>query len=343
MLLAGDVGGTKTLLGLFTPKPDRPSAIDVGEFVTLDYAGLEPMIESFLEPRGVEARHIEAASFGVAGAVTDQVARLTKVPWLVDCAGIAERLKFRRTHVLNDLEALAWGITVLEADELNMLQRGVPHPKGNAAVIAAGTGLGEGILLNVNGRFVPGASEGGHADFAARTPREIEMLRDLTRIYGRVRYEDILSGPGLVNVYQFTHQSFGTDPTRTLGAISPSHLCPAVGRVSDPTELPARISRAAMDHLCDQCVEALDMFVAIYGAESGNIALRTVATAGVYVGGGIAPKILPALESGTFLDAFRAKEPMADYVATIPVAVILNPDSGLLGAAVHAQQVATGA
>src|SRR5580765_1522772 len=197
MLLAGDVGGTKTLLGLFTPKPDRPSAIDVGEFVTLDYSGLEPMIEAFLESRDVEPRHIEAASFGVAGAVTDQVARMTNVPWLVDAAAIAEQLRFRRTHVLNDLEALAWGITVLEADELNMLQRGVPHPKGNAAVIAAGTGLGEAMLLNVEGRFVPGASEGGHADFAARTPREIEMSKELTRIYGRVRVEDILSGPGL--------------------------------------------------------------------------------------------------------------------------------------------------
>jgi glucokinase len=338
--LAGDVGGTKTLLGLFTPKPDRPSAIDVGEFVTLDHDGLEPIIESFLQSRGVEPRHIEAACFGVAGAVTDQVARLTNVPWCVDGASIAERLKFRRTYVLNDLEALAYGITVLAADELTMLQRGVQHPRGNAAVIAAGTGLGEAMLLNVNGRFVPGASEGGHADFAARTPREIEMLRDLTRIYGRVRVEDILSGPGLVNVYQFTHQSFGTSPVRTLGAVSPSHLCAAVGRVSDPTELPARISRAAMEHACDQCVEALEMFVAVYGAESGNIALRTVATAGVYVGGGIAPKILPALESGTFLDAFRAKEPMAAYVATIPVAVILNPDAGLLGAAVHAQQMA---
>ncbi len=342
MLLAGDVGGTKTLLGLFTPKPDRPSAIDVGEFTTLDHAGLEPMIDAFLQSRGVEERHIEAATFGVAGAVTDQVARLTNVPWLVDAASITERLKFRRTYVLNDLEALAYGVTVLEADELTMLQRGVPHPKGNAAVIAAGTGLGEALLLNINGRFVPGASEGGHADFAARTPREIDMLRDLTRIYGRVRYEDILSGPGLVNVYQFTHQSFGTSPVRTLGAISPSHLCAAVGRVSDPTELPALISRAAMNRTCERCVEALDMFVAVYGAESGNIALRTCATAGVYVGGGIAPKILPALESGTFLDAFRAKDPMADYVATIPVAVILNPDAGLIGAAVHAQEMSVG-
>jgi glucokinase len=249
---------------------------------------------------------------------------------------------------------------VLEHDELSVLQRGVPHPKGNAAVIAAGTGLGEAILLNVNGQFIPGPSEGGHADFAPRTGREIDLLRELMRIYGRVSVEAILSGPGLVNVYQFTHQSFGTDPgvvpiyqfshqpagadrAQMPGSVLPSHLCEGVGRVSDPAELPARITGAAMERRCSQCIEALDIFVSVYGAESGNIALRTVATAGVYVGGGIAPKILPALESGLFLDAFRAKEPMADFVATIPIAVILNPDAGLLGAAVHAQQMSVGA
>lgn len=342
MLLAGDVGGTKTLLGLFVAKPERPSAIDVGEFVTLEHSGLEPMIEAFLKSRQVEPRHIEAATFGVAGAVTDEIARLTNVPWLVEGPAISERLEFRRTHVLNDLEALAYGVTVLEADELAMIQRGVPHARGNAAVIAAGTGLGEALLLNVNGRFVPGASEGGHADFAARTPREIDMLKELTRIYGRVRVEDVLSGPGLVNVYQFTHQSFDTGPMRRADAVAPARLCAAVGAVSDPAELPPRITRAALEGACDQCVEALELFVAVYGAECGNIALRTVATAGVYIGGGIAPKILPALQSGTFLDAFRAKAPMADLVATIPVAVILNPDAGLLGAAVHAQQRSTG-
>lgn len=343
MLLAGDVGGTKTLLGLFTAKPDRPDLIDIGEFVTLDYSGLEPMIETFLGSRQVQPRHIEAASFGVAGAVTAQIARLTNVPWHVDCASVARQLGFRRTHVLNDLEALAYAVTVLEPDEVSMLQRGVPDPHGNAAVIAAGTGLGEALLLNVQGRLVPGASEGGHADFAARTPREIELLRELTRIFGRVSVETILSGPGLVNVYQFTHDSFGTGPILSPRSIVPAHVCDAVGEVADPSDLPARISRAAMEQMCDRCVEALDMFVSIYGAESGNIALRAVATAGVYVGGGIAPKILRALESGPFLESFRAKQPMADLVATIPVAVILNPDAGLVGAAVHAQHASVGA
>jgi glucokinase len=339
MILAGDVGGTKTLLGLFTQAPERPAAIDVGEFVTLDYEGLEPMIQSFLQSRGVESRRIDAACFGVAGAITGQVARLTNVPWSVDGALIGEILAFKRTSVLNDLEALAYGVTVLEPDELATLQHGIPFPGGNAAVIAAGTGLGEAMLHNVDGRFVPAASEGGHADFSARTRRELEMVRELTRVFGRVSVEAVLSGPGLVNVYQFTHQSFGTGPMLTASSIAPRRLCDAVGIVQDSADLPARISQAAMEGRCAHCVETLEIFVSAYGAEAGNIALRTVATAGVYVGGGIAPKILPALESGSFLEAFRAKEPMADLVATIPIAVILNPDAGLIGAAVHGQDM----
>jgi glucokinase len=169
------------------------------------------------------------------------------------------------------------------------------------------------------------------------------MLRQLLRIFPRVSVEHILSGPGLVNVYQFTHNAFGTGPMLTPAANVPARLCAAVGEVDDPADLPKRISKAAMERTCDQCVDALEIFVSVYGAEAGNIALRAVATAGVYVGGGIAPKILPALESGTFLDAFRAKEPLTDFVATIPVAVILNADAGLLGAAVHAQQTTTSA
>jgi glucokinase len=336
MLLAGDIGGTKTLLGLFRESRERPDPIEVGEFVTLDYDGLEPMLLEFLRAWNIEPGQIDSACFGVAGAVTDQVARLTNVPWLVDGTAVADSVGLKRSKLLNDLEALAYSVSVLEREELSILQQGVALPGGNAAVIAAGTGLGEALLLNVDGRFVPGASEGGHADFAARTPRELQMVADLSRIFGRVSVEHVVSGPGIVNLYQFTHQSFGTGPTITPSSILPARLCQAVGRVNDATDLPERISAAAFERRCDACVEAMDMFVSAYGAESGNIALRTVATAGVYVGGGIAPKILPALSSGAFLDAFRAKEPMAALVATIPIAVILNPEAALLGAAVHA-------
>jgi glucokinase len=196
--------------------------------------------------------------------------------------------------------------------------------------------MGIAMLHNVDGRFVPFASEGGHADFAARTPRELELVADLTRIFGRVGVEVVISGPGLVNIYQFTHQSFGTGPAITPNTLAPATLCAGVEGTRDDAGLPGRIYESAREGRCPHCVEAFDMFVSAYGSETGNLALRALATAGVYVGGGIAPKILPALETGLFLEAFRAKEPMADLVATIPVSVILNPDSGLLGAAVRA-------
>jgi glucokinase len=155
-----------------------------------------------------------------------------------------------------------------------------------------------------------------------------------------VDVERVVSGPGLVNIYQFTHDAFGTAPFVSGIARIPQRYCDGVGQVVDVAELPARISRAALERRCDRCVETLDLFVAAYGAEAGNLALRSVATAGVYIGGGIAPKILPAMRSGTFLDAFRSKDPMADLVATIPIAVILNADAGLLGSAVYASTIA---
>ena len=339
MLLAADVGGTKTLLGLFAQAPERPKAIEIGEFTTLDYDSLVPMIREFLKANGVDARQIHAASFGVAGAVTDQVARLTNVPWTVDAAAISEAASLRRVYILNDLEAMAHSVPVLEPPELKVLQHGVSQPDGNAAVIAAGTGLGEALLLNVDGRFIPGASEGGHADWGARTPREIELLATLVRVYGRCSVEHIISGPGLVNLYQFTHDAFGTQQFM-VAAVAPSKTCAGVGVIDDPADLPAAITGSALDKRCPKCVETLDMFVTAYGAEAGNLALRTTATAGVYVGGGIAPKILPAFDSGLFIDAFHAKEPMGAFVATIPVAIILNSEAGLLGAAVHANSAA---
>jgi glucokinase len=338
MLLAGDIGGTKTLLGLFAPDQDRPAPIEIGEFVTLDYDGLEQMIREFLGAWKVEPRTLAATCVGVAGAVTDQVARLTNVPWLVNAEAVGTGLGLRRMLLINDLEALAYAVPLLEPNELAVLQQGIAAPGGNAAVIAAGTGLGISMLHEVDGRWLPVASEGGHADFAARTPRELELVLELTRIFGRVGVEHVISGPGLVNLYQFTHQSFGTGPMITPNTIAPARLCGAIGATSQ-ANLPGKIYEAAREHRCPHCVEAFDMFVSAYGSETGNLALRALATAGVYVGGGIAPKILPALKEGLFLEAFRAKEPMADLVATIPVSVILNPDSGLMGAAVRAREL----
>ena len=325
MLLAADVGGTKTLLGLFAHdrRSERPVAQIIREYGTLDFDSLEDIVQTFLDETGTRA--LEAVCIGVAGPVTGMVARLTNVPWLADASRVAERLGDCPVRLLNDLEAMAHAVPVLEPDEQAVLQEGLAAPSGNAALIAAGTGLGEAMLLNVNGRFVPSPSEAGHADFAARTTREIALVQELSRIYGRVDNERVLSGPGLVNLFRFTH---GTQDLR--------RACRVLGPDVDPADLPAAISTAALQGQCEQCAEALDMFVEAYGAESGNLALRSVATAGLYIGGGIAPKILPALETGTFLAAFRDKEPLVDMLSMTPVSVILNPGAGLLGAAVKA-------
>ena len=326
MLLAADMGGTKTLAGLFRRAGDRPERQVVREYVTLDFDSLDEILSTFLEETGAD--RIEAVAVGVAGPVTGLAARLTNVPWIADLAPMADRLDGVPVELLNDLEAMAYAVPVLEPDELVVLQDGMASPTGNAALIAAGTGLGEALLHNVDGRFVPSASEGGHADFSARTPREFALAQELARIHGRVDVERIISGPGLVNLFRFTH---GGGPVE--------RACDALPPGLDPGELPAAISTNALDGRCEQCAEALEMFVEAYGAEAGNLALRSVATAGVYVGGGIAPKILPALLDGRFMDAFLDKAPMSDLLRTLPVMVIRNPAAGLLGAAVRASSL----
>lgn len=324
MLLAGDIGGTKTLLGLFEPADDRPRPMVVREYATLDFDGLDDLVQIFLDDTRAEPR-LRGVCLGVAGPVSGLVARLTNVPWLADASVFAERWPECPVRLLNDLEAMAHAVPVLEPEELAVLQAGVPVPSGNAALIAAGTGLGEALLHNVRGEFVPSASEGGHADFAARTPREIALVEQLSGIHGRVDNDRVISGPGLANLFRFTHGSGN------------GGVCAAIGADVDDTDLPAAVSASAMRGGCRHCAEALDMFVEAYGAEAGNLALRSVATAGLYIGGGIAPKILPVLEQGPFLDAFRAKDPLVDLLRTIPVSVILNPAAGLLGAAVASQ------
>jgi glucokinase len=204
---------------------------------------------------------------------------------------------------------------------VHVLQDGEPLPGGNMGLIAAGTGLGEALLHNVNGKFVPSPSEGGHADFAARTEREIAILRALTKAFGRADVEHVVSGRGILHIHPVAHR----DP------------CAARINLEDP-EAAAMITSAALDRRCDGCVETLDIFVEAYGAEAGNLALRGVATGGVFIGGGIAPKILPALTTGAFMAAFRAKPPLDAMLVRMPVNVILNAEAGLLGAAVYAAQ-----
>jgi glucokinase len=321
MLLAGDVGGTKTLLGLYAPAAGRPELVDLRPFTTRDYPTLEAIVGAFFDAEHVPRGRIRAATFGVAGPIVEQEAELTNVPWRVSAAGIASAFGIPRVTLLNDLEAMAYSVPVLRPDELAYLQAGRRVATGNAALIAAGTGLGQALLHYVNGRLVPSPTEGGHADFAPRTADEIALLEDVTRRYGRADYERVLSGPGLVNIHRFTHQGG----------------CPRFDAEPDPARKPSVVSQNALARTCPDCVRALELFVSIYGAETGNLALRSVATAGVFLGGGIAPKILPALQDGRFVEAFRAKAPMDEFASLVPVAVILNDQAGLLGAAVHAQ------
>jgi glucokinase len=317
MILAGDIGGTNTRLGLFAPARPRPRQLAMQVFTTLDFSDLPSMITAFLEATSTADGAVDRACFGVAGPVERDSAQLTHVPWRVDGPGIAQAFRLKRVRVVNDLVAMAHAVPVLEPQELHILQPGTPIEGGNMTLIAAGTGLGIALLHNVDGRFVPSASEGGHADFAARTEREINLLRDLTARFGRAEVEHVVAGHGLVNIHRVVHH----DP------------CLAAVDLDDP-DAPAAISKAALERRCAGCVEVLDFFVESYGAEAGNMALDMMATAGVYIGGGIAPKILPALDTGAFLTAFRAKGAFAPMLAKMPVQVILNAEAGLLGAAV---------
>jgi glucokinase len=322
MLLAADVGGTKTLLGLFERADRRPRPVRVLSYPTGGFESFTAILDAFAHDVAQPIR-VDAAAAGVAGPVIAGHAHLTNVAWNISEQEITACVGTTRVRLVNDLESLANSAEVLAAEEVATLQAGTPRSDGNAVVIAAGTGLGEAYLHRANGRLHPVPSEGGHADFAARTDREIELLRMVRGIHGRAEVEHVLSGPGLLTLHRFTHGGTACDAVR------------------DPTpeDGPAAISQAAMAARCPACVEALEMFVGIYGAESGNLALRGMATAGVYIGGGIAPRILPFLTDGRFLEAFRDKGAMAPLVAQMSVKVILNSEASLVGAAMFAQEM----
>ena len=320
MLLAGDVGGTKTLIGLFAAGDDRPGAVHAESFRTLDFSDLAALVSEFLRRAGREARDIDGACFGVAGPVNDGRARLTNVPWIVDGDALCRRLPIGHTDVINDLEALAWSVAVLEPAEIEILSEGKPDSEGSAALIAAGTGLGVALLPRAGGRFVPTPSEGGHVDFAARNEREEALRAALTREFGRADLEQVLSGPGLVNIYRLLYP----------------HECAAT-REDLGQHLPAQISRSALEGQCPECRRTLELFVSVYGAAAGNLALTALATGGIFVGGGIAPRILDALHWPIFLESFWSKTPLDNLMRRIPVKVILNPEAGLLGAATFAE------
>ncbi len=320
MFLAGDIGGTKTLLGLFEPDTRRPRPVVVREFHTLDYSSLPDIIAAFTRDAAFNGVRLRSACFGVAGPVIADAAELTNVPWRVEARAVAAALEIDRVALLNDLQAMAYGVPVLTRDEVFVLQDGEPIRGGNMALLAAGTGLGEALLHNVGGRFIPSPSEGGHADFPARNDREIALLRDLTEWFGRASVERVVSGNGLLNLHRHTHKE-----TTCLALAS-----------RESGDAAAVVSAAALERRCPSCVDALELFVDAYGAEAGNLALRAVSTGGLFVGGGIAPKIMPAMTDGRFMRAFHAKAPFEELLRAMPVHIILNPRVALLGAAVYA-------
>jgi glucokinase len=316
------VGASKTVVALFEAGSLRP--LREATFASAGFASLEAVLRRFLEeaPPGPVA----AACFGVAGPVVDGRSVTTNLPWRVEEGSLARALGVPRVRLINDLEATGHGVLALPAGDLAPLQTG-RLLRGNAVVIAAGTGLGEAILYWDGSRHRVSASEGGHADFAPRNDLEVDLLRFLQKEFGHVSYERVVSGPGLLNVYRFLRDT-GETP-------EPAWLRTRLAG-EDPAAVISEVGLAGAHPLCAQ---ALDLFVSVYGAEAGNLALKALAVGGVFVAGGIAPKIQAKLLDGTFLRAFADKGRYADLMAAIPVHLVLNPRAPLLGAARLAQEL----
>ena len=317
MILAGDIGGTKTNLGFFDVQEGALRAREQQSFPSRDHVGLEAIVQKFMAGARVQ---VTAACFGVAGPVVDGQSVTPNLPWVVSAENLARTLNLESVSLINDLEATAHGIPALKPEQMLTLNEGAIE-EGNAALVAAGTGLGVASLFWDGKRHAPSASEGGHMDFAPRNLLEIELLKYMLTKHSRVSIERVLSGPGLFNIYDFLRSSgYGTESPEIAARFAEN----------DPSSV---ISQAALAHQCKMCVKALDMFASIYGATAGNIALTLKAIGGVYIGGGIAPKISEKLKDGTFIGAFMDKGRLSSLVATIPVRVILNDKTALLGAA----------
>lgn len=322
--LSGDIGGTKTRLALIEAQGPRLRIEQEMTYPSRDYADFETLLEEFLSG-GKPPAH---AAFGIAGPVQGREARTTNLPWRIDAAALEERFGLARCTLLNDLEATAWGLGALGADDLLTLQPGAPNASGNAAVIAAGTGLGEAGLYWDGRGHRPFATEGGHASFSPSDEMDIALLRHFQQKHRHVSWERVVSGMGLVGLHEFL--------VLYRQASVPQWLAEQM-RSGDAA---AAVAQAGLTGRDDICFEALVWFVRLYGAEAGNLALKTMSRGGLYVGGGIAPKILPLLQDGAFLDAFRDKGRMRPLLEEMPVKVILNDRAGLYGPALRAAQLA---
>ncbi|MFO0731656.1 MAG: glucokinase [Nitrospiraceae bacterium] len=352
MILAGDIGGTKTNLALYDWTTERVEPVRMDSFHSSDYQSLEEIVDEFLHPdtthsggrrrswrageeheaersapAAPESLKIRAASFGVAGPVIDNRCQTTNLPWVVDGAALGKKFDIPHVRLLNDLEATAHGILLLRPDELVVLNAGTPPKTKQAlALIAAGTGLGESILFWDGSRYRPMPSEGGHSDFAPNSDNEIELLRHLRGSYLHVSYERIVSGPGLHAIYEYLRDTKKNEPTWLAEKI----------KVGNPA---AEIAEAGLKGQADIAKQALDLFSTIYGAEAGNLALKALTLDGVYVAGGIAPKLLKKLQDGSFMRGFTNKGRYKRLMSQIPVRIVMNDKAGLLGAASVAAQL----
>jgi glucokinase len=329
MILAGDIGGTKTLVALFEHQGDQVVLVREQVFPSQEHRSLEEILGLFLHGETTSGG-VKAACFGVAGPVLEGKSQATNLAWKLEETSLSTALRGAPVKLLNDLEAMAYGMLYLQPDQLKSLNPGAQPPRrGNRAVIAAGTGLGEAMLYWDGRRHHPVASEGGHTDFAPRTDQEIDLLRYLRDRFGHVSYERILSGPGIQHVFDFLRDTTGRQPTAPLAE--------QLAAGGDPSVAITHAGLAGEDPLC---VETLTLFATLYGAEAGNLALKCVAVGGVFVGGGIAPKILPVLEGGAFLKGFVDKGRFRPLLEALPIQVALEPRAGLLGAAHYAAGMA---
>jgi glucokinase len=321
MIIAGDIGGTKTHLAIFEGKDFK--IVREKKYQSKNHVSLSRILKDFFS---LGNEKIDGVCLGIAGPIQDQICRATNLPWIINAKEIAREFKIEKVWLLNDLEANAYGTLCLKPEDIFVLNKGVINGKGNAALISAGTGLGEAGLYWDGEKHRPFACEGGHSDFAPRDEEEIELWRYLRKKFDHVSFERVLSGPGLFNIYQFLVESGKEKETESLKKEFAD---------KDP---PRVIVDMALNKGEQICVRALEWFVSIYGSEAGNLALKFLATDGVYVGGGIAPNILKVMESGIFIRSFIAKGRFSSLLYSIPVKVILKENTALLGAAYYANE-----
>jgi glucokinase len=317
-LLAGDIGGTKTNLGLFQMGKMRPTPKEMETYSSREAPNLEHIIGRFIDKHKVT---IASACFGVAGPVQGGRSKTTNLPWTIFESSIKRRFKWNHVTLINDLTATAYAVPLLSNKELHALNKAKARKRHNLGLVAPGTGLGMALLIWAEDKYVPVASEGGHADFGPNDLMEAELWKYLYKRWDHVSVERVLSGSGLFNIYLWLRDSGRYH--------EPEWLAKKIKEID-----PARaISEAAMDRKDSLCEEAMDIFVSIFGSVAGNLALMGMTTGGVYLGGGIPPKILPKLDEETFMHAFTNKGRFKDLLEKIPVRVILNDRAALLGAA----------